>query len=235
MRERERKIFEYVRQAAINHRRATVDEVAKYTNIPRSSVAYSAKALGYNSWSDMTEKIFHYFESHPGGTGALAEYVEAVADMLRRCKNKHILVDAVGDAEISVEYVLTRFSEIGYPAQPYSYAAAKHAQYNNSAGLLLVLNESGMTLLSSCLEALDAGFEVVAITASHDTPISKIAGVNVVIKNNKSDVWDYKPNYFTPAALVFIQKVMAVLERKERQTSDSDELSALLDHLIEGM
>ena len=65
----------------------------------------------------------------------------------------------------------------------------------------------------------ERGFEVIAITASHDTPISKLADVNVVIKNNKSNVAAYEPNYFTAGALSYLERVMAAFANAVRQRS----------------
>ena len=69
-----------------------------------------------------------------------------------------------------------------------------------AAGVLIVVNESGMSLLPTCLKAASGGFDIIAITASHDTPVSKLAKVNVVIKNNKSTPEAYEPTTSPPAS-----------------------------------
>lgn len=213
--EKQTAVYKVVREAAMKHRRVTVSEVAERTGIARSTVANVAKALGYEGWSDFVTKLVHYFAGDRAESGALGECVSVTTSILRRNKGRLVLVDAVGDAAICVDYLLARFSECGYWAVPFYPGIVQHDRGEHDIAALIVLNESGMALLPSCIEALEAGCPVISITASHDTPISKLSSVNVVIKNNKSNTRDYKPNYFTAGALVFLEKVMSALERAE--------------------
>ena len=208
MRERESRVYEYVRGQARQGRRPTVREVADATGIARSTVARTAVGLGYESWSDFTQQIWRYLGTGEA-QGALSESIELVVSVLRRHAGETVLIDSVGDVEICLEYMLLRLGELGIPAMPYGHGVADAAR----SGVLLALNESGMALLPSCIHAAECGFEIVAITASHDTPISKLASVNVVIKNNKLTAVDYRPNYFTAGALAYLERVLSAYER----------------------
>lgn len=204
----DRRVYAYVRERARTGERATISEAAQATGIPRSSVARVAAHFGYDGWTDFTSQLVRYhWASEPRGT--LAQSVSMVNTMLRRHADDFVLVDAVGDAEICIDYMLLRLGELGFRAMPYGNGVVNTIAATGEQGMLLVLNESGMALLPSCLHAVDNGFEVIAITASHDTPVSKVANLNVVIKNNKSSVADYRPNYFTAGALSFLEHVMA--------------------------
>lgn len=204
----DRRIYAYVRDRAKRGERATVSETARETGVPRSSVARVASHFGYDGWTDFTSQLVRYHRSEEP-QGSIARSVSMANTMLRRHARSFILVDAVGDAEICVDYMLLRLGELGFLAMPYGQGVVDSICSSGEHGLLLVLNESGMTLLPACLYAVEHGFEVVAITASHDTPISKVAHLNVVIKNNKSSIDDYRPNYFTAGALSFLERVMA--------------------------
>lgn len=208
MKERESRVYEYVREQARQGRRPTVREVADATGIARSTVARVAVGLGYESWNDFTQRLWRYLGTGEA-QGALSESIELVVSVLRRHAGETVLVDSVGDVEICLEYMLLRLGELGISAMPFGFGVADAAD----GGVLLALNESGMALLPSCIHAAECGFEIVAITASHDTPISKLAGVNVVIKNNKSTALDYQPNYFTAGALAYLERVLSVYER----------------------
>ena len=207
---RQEEVLELVRAAARDRRRATIDEVAQATGMARSSVAYVAKRLGYGGWVELTTSFLQRYAVPDDSVGAISESVELLVSILHQARRRTLLVDAVGDAEIGVEFMLSRCAEAGYAVMPYSYGVVERST-REDAGVLVVLNESGMTLLPTCLHALDHGFQVVAITASHDTPVSKVANVNVVIKNSKSSITEYRPNYFTAGALTFLEKVVVRL------------------------
>lgn len=236
----ERRVYAEVRAAARRGERATIAAVAGRTGIPRSSVARVAVTLGYRGWVDMTSQLVRYhasLERHD----AVAESVDVVAAVLQRARRRTILLDAIGDSEICLDYLLFRLCELGYCAMPYSpgvvevtaggaeRVAAREVAAGAGQGadaremavgaassggaqprsVLLVINESGMSMVPACVKAAAAGMEIVAITASHDTPVSKLAQVNVVIKNNKSTPDAYEPNYFTAGVLVFMERVLA--------------------------
>ena len=208
MKANESRVYEYVRSRARLGKRPTVRETAEATGVARSTVARAAVSLGYASWSDFTEQLRHYHGSGES-VGALAESVEMVVSVLKRHAGETVLIDSVGDVEICLEYMLIRLGELGISAMPYGRGVADAM----GDGVLLVLNESGMALFPSCVHAAELGYEIIAITASHDTPISKLAGVNVVIKNNKSSNADYKPNYFTAGVLAYLERVLAEYAR----------------------
>lgn len=209
--ENDRAVYTYVRDRAREGVRATVDATARATGVPRSSVAHVAKRLGYQGWADFTTRMVRYY-ARDDRDDAVERSVSLVETVLRRNRDEIVLVDAVGDAEICMMYVVLRLGELGLHAMPYGRGVAD-AMASPRGGVLIVLNESGMALLPSCLHAAELGFEIVAITASHDTPISKLANVNVVIKNNKSNMDDYEPNYFTAGALAYLERVMAAYKR----------------------
>ncbi len=214
----EKYVYAYVRSQAKAGKRPTIDEVAQQTGVPRSSVARVAKRLGYKGWKDFTLQLERYFrpEEHDD---AVTDSTNLVADVLVRYRDQPILIDAIGDVEICVDYLLLRLGELGLRAMVYGRGVAESLASSNERAVLLLLNESGMALMPACLFAAERGFEVIAITASHDTPISKLADVNVVIKNNKSNVAAYEPNYFTAGTLSYLERVMAAFANAVRQRS----------------
>lgn len=210
--ERDRSVYAAVREAARDGRRATVTKVSMETGVPRSSVAQVAKKLGYAGWTDMVMRLMQYF-ADAEQRGYIPNSVDVVVSALRKCRGGVVLVDAIGDAEICIDYVVLRLCELGFRAMPFGYGIVDEQMRSVSSGILVVINESGMSLLPACAKAASAGMRIAAITASHDTPISKISQVNVVIKNSKSLPENYQPNYFTAGVLAFMERVFSSLGR----------------------
>lgn len=207
-------ILQAVRAAAGEHRRATVSEVAQQTGAARSTIHRAARKLGYKSWLDFTSSVVRSLEDLDG-QDAVTTTVAAMAEALYRYRNLPILIEAVGDAEICAMFLVHRLAERGFTTLPYSEGVLALGGGVEGAGLLLAINESGMSLLPTCLTAASQGFEVVSITASHDTPVSKVSSMNVVIKNNKSTIAAYEPNYFAAGTLAFLAHVLRRISIEE--------------------
>lgn len=206
----ERSVYGYVREQARQGVRPTIDQVAEATGVPRSSVGRVAGALGYQGWPDFTAQLQEYFQRNQGDdSGVVEDSVRVICDTLRKHRGQPVMVGSVGDAGVLGSYLIMRLCELGLWAMPYSVLALERCQA--SGGVLLVLNESGMVLLPACVAAHERDFEVIAITASHDTPVSKVADVNIVIKNQKSTMHSYRPNYFTAGSLSLFERALVRL------------------------
>lgn len=206
-------VHEAVRAAARRGHRATVSEVASQVGAARSSVYRVAQKLGYKSWIEFTSSLVRYHAGEQGGD-PVATSVKAVADALLRNRHLPILVDAVGDAEVCSMYLLLRLGECDFFPMPFTKHIAQARGGTAGSGVVIVINESGMSLLRTCLAAREQGFEVVSITSSHDTPVSKMSSINVVIKNNKSHIDSYEPNHFAAGALAFLERVLYRMGRE---------------------
>ncbi len=216
--ETQRRVHDYVRICAQQGTKPTISQAAKDTGIPRSTVARVASSLGYDGWLDFTEQMAHYYASGiDEERGVVNDSAQIIADALLERRGFPVLVDGVGDAEICVSYLTLRLSELGMMAMPFSdgFFDARPARMQ---GVLIVFNESGMTLLPACVTANEHGFEVIAVTASHDTPVSKVAEVNIVIKNRKSVPQSYEPNYFAAGSIALFERVLAICSRELQRT-----------------
>ncbi len=251
LQDNERIVYAAVRDFAKRGERPTIAAVARMTGVPRSSVALVADTLGYHGWIDFTTQLVRYFSSFQR-EDALSDSVQLVASVLSVNRDRPVLIDAIGDAEVFIQIGLLRMCEVGFHAMPYGpgvvealspypekmskrfldkddAAAAPSmrvlkggtgivgpdiATQPAAAGVLIVVNESGMSLLPTCLKAASGGFDIIAITASHDTPVSKLAKVNVVIKNNKSTPEAYEPNYFAAGVLAFMERVFSRVSQR---------------------
>ncbi len=202
----ERLVYAAVRRFAQRGERPTIAAISEETGVPRSSVAHVAETMGYRGWVDFTTQLVRYFASFQQ-EDTLGDSVKLVASVLEACSERPVLVDAIGDAEIFAQVGVLRLCEAGFNAMPYGPGVVEARASRSQAGALIVVNESGMSLLPTCLKAAGAGFDIIAITASHDTPVSKLAKVNVVIKNNKSTPDAYEPNYFTAGVFAFMERV----------------------------
>jgi DNA-binding MurR/RpiR family transcriptional regulator len=200
-------VYAIVRDAAMRGEHLSVSDVQDRTGLARSTVYRVAKRYGYKGWLDFTSSLERYF-SKTNQEDAVTQGATAIADAILRNRERPILVDAVGDAEMCAAYLQYRLAEQGFVAFFYTRAIAQAWAQEGDSGLAIVINESGMSLLPTCLDAGEFGFETVAITASHDTPVSKVCEVNVVIKNNKSLLDAYEPNLFTAGTLALIERVL---------------------------
>ena len=200
-------VYQIVREAARTGKSVTVSEVARQTGAACSSVYRVASHYGYDSWVDFTNGLRHYFQEGSLGD-TTSQSVRAVADALLRNRHKSILIDAVGDAEIAASYLQYRLAELGFISMVFTKSIVEAWGGDTRSGLCIVINESGTSLLQTCLEAAERGYETLGITSSHDTPVSKVCNINVVIKNNKSTIGAYEPNYFTAGTLAFVERVL---------------------------
>lgn len=209
-------VYQVVKEEAKLGRRATVSQVVAKTGLARSSVHRVSKKLGYNSWLEFTEKLVRYYATE-SNADSVTQSVDAVAQALLRNQHLPILVEAVGDAEICAMYLLHRLGERDFYPLPFTKHTAEAHGGESGAGVAIVVNESGMSLLRTCIAAIENGFEVISITSSHDTPVSKLSSINVVIKNNKSQIDDYEPNLFAAGALAFLERVLYRMGKEELQ------------------
>lgn len=201
------KVYAIVRDAAMRGEHLSVSDVQNMTGLARSTIYRVAKRYGYEGWLDFTSSLERYF-SKTNQDDAVMQGVTAIADAIIRNRERPILVDAVGDAEMCAAYLQYRLAEQGYTSFFYTLSIAQAWHREGGSGLVIVINESGMSLLPTCLGAAEYDFATVAITASHDTPVSKVCDVNVVIKNNKSSLDAYEPNLFAAGTLALIERVL---------------------------
>lgn len=200
-------VFAIVQEAAKQGRRVTISDVQTQTGAARSSIFRVAAHYGYRNWLDFTSSLERYY-SRALQKDMVVQGIEAVTSAILRNRKLPILVDSVGDAAICATYLQYRLSEQGYMSLSYAEGVARSWGTAMGGGLVFVINESGTSLLPTCLTAVQHGFETVSITSSHDTPVSKVCDVNVVIKSSKSPLSSYKPNYFTAGTLSFIERVL---------------------------
>ena len=207
-------VYQVVKEEAMRGNRATVSQVAAKTGLARSSIHRVSKKLGYASWLEFTEKLVRYYAS-TSSSDSVVQSVDAVAQALLHNKHLPVLVDAVGDAEICVQYLLHRLGERDFYPLPFTKHAAEAHGGQHGAGVAIGINESGMSLLRTCIAATENGFEVISLTSSHDTPVSKLSAINVVVKNNKSQLDSYEPNLFAAGALAFLERVLYRMGKKD--------------------
>lgn len=211
--DRDRKIYATVREKMARGERPTIDAVAQCLDLPRSSVAKVALKVGYRGWTDMVSRLGRY-SAVVGSEGALKESVSFLVDEFEKNRNGRVVVDAIGDSEVALDYSLLRLAELGFNVVPYAPGIIRSLESADKrcSGMLLVINESGMSLVPSCIGANRIGFDIVSVTGSHDTPVSKLSNVNVVIKSRKSRPEAYEPNYFTAGVFALLERVFTNLE-----------------------
>ncbi len=209
---KQRQVYTAVRASVLEGTLPTVDSIALETGISRSTVSRTAVDAGYSDWREMVSALASYY-SEKTPVSDVGRSAREVADIIEECGSAPILVDAVGDSEVLTGYIVIRLCENGCNATLYSPGYFDGMKGQLESGLLIVFNESGMSLLPSCLAATGRRYKVLSFTASHDSPVSKVSDINIVIKNKKSVVLHYEPNYFVAGSLALLERVFSLLGR----------------------
>ena len=193
----------------------TISLVAAEAGVSSAAVFRFAQKKGFPNWSSYLAHALQTAradsqDAHP--IGKLERGVRMVAYALRAHREGTILVAACGDAEICAQHALMRLATCGYHVLPYAPAVARAHRDADHPGLVLVFNESGIALWDCCRVCAQEGFEVVAVTASTDSPVARAAHVSIAIQDRKSSLDAYEPNYFAAGTIAFMSRVLDLID-----------------------
>ena len=210
-----RLVYQAVRSHLKAGDRPTITDISHEIGISTSTAHRAAKAYGYLGWSDMVNRLRHYYrraeqiehqdDQDPNG-------IDLLAEALVRHRGGRVLVLGIGDVEICQKLLIYRLGELGFAVMPYAYEIARACQRqagSESSGLALFCNESGLVCWQAALECNQCGFETVAITASSRTPVARAANLAIAIKSTKSEREAYQPNLFAAGSLALVEHAIA--------------------------
>lgn len=211
-------VYDFIRNRVKSGKKVTIQNVAERLNVSRSTVYRLAIKLGYKNWSDFIDQMTRYFlpdeKDEPRTSSQLERSLDIMAAALERHLNRIILIESCGDAEVCEAYLMTRLTELGAVALPYSAETARTHANLQEPGMALIINETGVMLWECCRICAQEGYEVVAITAHDDSPVAKTANWSIAIKDNKSTIAAYEANYFAAGTIAFMERAIAKMIRK---------------------
>lgn len=224
----ERTIYEVMLKAVRAQEKPTVATIAQSAGVVPSSVIKVAKKLGYPGWSEMyytlsstyTDEISLSFDNFDFLSDRDTDaYIETLCEMLIRYHDDCILVSSVGDGEFAGEYLIHKLWMRGFIAMPYYKRLLEVEDAQSKTGVVFVINESGIVLLNSCVEAKEKDYNIVSITSNRNSPLASNSHVTIELKNHKSSLQEYAPNFFTARVIVFIELLFVTYDElmKERK------------------
>ena len=216
------RILDEVRLVVTNNEKLTCAQLAQRLNIAPSTVIKVARKMGFSGWNDMFYSLSQqYSEELPlsidnmvfFGDGRLFEKIRQLTEILLAHKDKNIMVASVGDSEFIADYLLDMLWERGFRPFRLSTPLRHEAEEGRvEPGICLYVNESGIALYEAAQKMADTGWKIAAITSSNDTPLAGISSVSVEIRNRKSAVDSYLPNFFAARVLIFLELLFAEMD-----------------------
>lgn len=210
----EKRIYQVLLQSIKQKEKETVAQLAKIANVAPSSIIKLAKKLGYPGWSEMyytlcsqaADSISLTFDNFDFLTDEDANiYIETLCKLMDDYKKARMLVVSIGDSESAGAYLLKKLWHRGFIAMPLHRGQLEY----HEPGVLFAINESGIVLLSQCVEAKQKNFTLVSITSNHKSPLASNSHITVEIKNHKSKLERYNPNFFAARVIIFIELLFA--------------------------
>ena len=216
------RILNEVRRAVTNNEKLTCAQLAQRLDIVPSTVIKAARKMGFSGWNDMYYSLSQrYSEALPlsidsmgvFGDGRLFEKIRQLTEELLDHKEKSLMVASVGDSEFLADYLLDMLWKRGFRPIRLSTPIRHEAVEGNVApGLCLFINESGMALYEVGNKLAEAGWKIAAVTSSSDTPLAGIAAISVELRNRKSPVDSYLPNFFAARVQIFLELLFAEMD-----------------------
>lgn len=155
------------------------------------------------------------------------ELLSQIRELLHSHADEAIFVHGAGDGTFAARYLEAILAAHGFACLPYTRMALVAQARRSRAGILIVVNETGIVLADDARIARDLGYSVIALTGNPTSPVAHLATIPVIIRSNKSKPSGYEPDFFCARAMTFAAYLEARLPHLF-ETSIADNV-ALLD------
>lgn len=210
----EQKIYEKMMESIQSKRKETVSSIARAVNVAPSSVIKLTKKLGYPGWNEMFYTLsnqhadvislsFNHFDFL--ANQEMNQYIQILCELLLKTYNGRVYISTLGNADFAGDYLSDKLWERGFTVVPYGKVIQDTEGQRKTPGVIFIINESGVALLSSCMEARKNDLSVVSITSNSQSPLSMHSHVSIELKNQRSTLLEYSPNFFTARVVIFIE------------------------------
>lgn len=207
-------IYEQVVEAAKQKEKCTVQQLAQKVGVAPSTVAKLARKIGYSGWNEMFYALHDryaaaapiaYDDFHfPTLENRRAE-IDSLCELLYQCRNGWLLVYGLGDVEYVTHSLLGKLWKHGFRASIYSENQLELVSACGAESAAILINESGVILLGACMQARQNGLHTVSISSSCHTPLAVNSEITVELKNERSALKEYVPNFFAARVLMFVE------------------------------
>lgn len=182
----------------------TIGEVAKDAGCSPASITLLARRVGFAGWPELRRYLAHQSEPPAapdslGGSMVLPEVQKLLLDN----KDKSIFVYGAGDGAFAANYLVSALLSHGFYCLAYTRQALIAQARRSSAGMLFLVNESGIALADDACIARDFGYCICSITGNPSSPVARLATIPVILRSNKSKPQSYEPDFFCARAMTF--------------------------------
>lgn len=218
------KIFEEIKRLVKLNQKHTCAQIAEQIGTAPSSIIKLAKKMGYSGWNEMYYSLSRiYSDAVPLSInnfdflseGKIFEKTRQLMELLQAYKDRKIVIGCVGDSEFLTNYLLDKLCQRDYSACRYTdriLSGLREAP--GEPGLCVFVNESGILLVDACIRFQELGYRVYSVTSSTETPLAAKSDFSVEIKNKKSSVDNYLPNFFAARTLIFLELLFAEIDER---------------------
>lgn len=217
----EQKIYDIMMNSVALKQKETVSSIAEKAGAAPSSVIKLTKKLGYPGWNEMfytlskshTDVISLSFNNFDFLTNdAMNQYIQTLCELLKQSREGRVYVCAIGNADFAAEYLVEKLWGRGFTVVPAKLELLSMNDQKGLPGMAIVINESGIVLLDYCLEARKNNHRVVTITGNSQSPLASHSDVTIELKNHKSSLMEYSPNFFTARVVIFIELLFVIYD-----------------------
>lgn len=207
-------IYEQVVEAAKQKDKCTVQQLAQKAEVAPSTVAKLARKIGYSGWNEMFYALHDryaaaapiaYDDFHFPTLENRREEIDRLCELLYQCRDGWLLVYGLGDVEYVANSLMGKLWEHGFRASIYSESQLAYVSACKAESAAIMINESGLLLLGLCMQARQNGLHTVSISSSCHTPLAVNSEITVELKNERSTLREYAPNFFAARVLMFLE------------------------------
>lgn len=218
---KEQLIYNHIKQVAKEEKKRTVAEIASEIGAAPSSIVKLAKKLGYSGWNEMYYSLKNVLTDEypvmidnfmPQEDEQLRKNIQKIAKIIMEYNDKDIMVVSIGDSHYLGRYLVRKLLERNYKAHIYEHVIRK----DDRDGLCIAINESGVALLNVCIQMQEKNYKVIAVTSHKESPLASQSDYSVEMRNHKSELLKYEPNYFAARVLIFLEMLLVEMDEMSK-------------------
>lgn len=216
------RILEEIQQIVRRNEKLTCAQIARRLQIAPSSIIKLAQKLGYTGWNDMFYSLSQMYNDNTPlsidnmdfiGEGRVFEKIHQLLSLLEENGGRPVIVSCVGDSEFLTDYLMDMLGQRNFRVLRFSSEVLRRIQENRlEPGLCFFVNESGIALYGAGEKLEELGCRVIAVTSSSETPLASKASYAVEIRNRKSPVENYMPNFFAARVMIFLELLFSEMD-----------------------
>lgn len=202
--EKQERAWRAAKELAEQDHEATIVNVAQRSGCSPASITLLARRLGYTGWPALRHDIIRH-AAPPDMPDSLSEnkILPAARSLLLAHADDAIFILGAEDGTFAACYLESALASHGFTCIPYTRISLLTQAQRSKAGILIVVNESGIVLADDVRIASNLGYAVIALTGNPASPVAHLETIPVIIRSNKSKPEGYEPDFFCARAMTF--------------------------------